>query len=388
MKGSIVFRTWVLRLGVVALATATVTGATISSSGAKSARPAKKGVKAVQILGSGSDAAYKPVSALDTLYNQSAGCTTIVTSGTQPLDFSCLPDPPGTIKTEDYAHDVVSNAYPLGSSNGIAQVCAGLGGVSFATNVRAPKSTDCTGLHFVSFARDGLAWECFGTCHGVTNLTKVQLQGIYGNCSITNWSQVGGSSAPIVVYGVVPGAGVKSNWNSYLGISDDTHCAPADGKHVIHQNENQEILANGDQANAIFYFSVASWNTNVAPNPDGSALGSLEGVAPNTTTIANGTYPLGFNEGFAYCASSTGAAPCPKPATKQTLSYVGETNGWICKASTTGDHRGSHANDPVTGDNYRVEIENTLQAFGLVPIGYGPTGGSASGSSFCRETDH
>lgn len=374
------FRSWVTRLGVVALAAGTLAGMTVTPSGA-----AVK--KAVQLLGSGSDAAYKPISALDDLYNQSPGCNTIVTTGTQPLDFSCLADTANTIKTENYEHDVVSDAYPLGSSNGIAQVCASLGKVNFATNVRAAKSTDCTGLHMVSFARDGLAWECFGTCHGVTNLTKVQLQGIYGNCSITNWNQVGGSAAPIVVYGVVPGAGVKSNWNSYLGISDDTHCAPADGKHVITQNENQAILANGDQANAIFYFSIATWNTNVAPHPDGSVLGSLEGVAPTQTNIGNGTYPLGFNEGFVYCAASTGAAPCPKPAPKQAQNYIGETTGWICKGAATGDHTGAHAIDPLTGVNYRTEISNTISSFGLVPIAYGPTGGSASGSSFCRETD-
>jgi hypothetical protein len=345
--------------------------------------------KAGKAFGSGSDASYKPTSALDTLYNQSAGCRTIIQppETVQPTDFSCLADDANTIKTENYSHDVISEAYPLGASVGITQVCANLSGVNFARNTRAAKSTDCTGLHFVSFARDGLAWECFGTCHGVTNLTKTQLQQIYGDCSITDWSQVGGSAGPIVVYGVNPGSGVKSNWNGYLGISDDTHCAP-NAAHVIHQNENQEILANGDQANAIFYFSIASWNTVVAANPDGSALGSLEGVTPTQAHVGDGTYPLGFNQGFVYCASSTGTAPCPKPTSKQALKYIGETKGWICKASTTGDHRSAHSTDPLTGDNYRLEIENTLKSFGLVPIGYGPTGGSATGSSFCRETDH
>jgi len=382
-----VFRQWVRRLGFVALAAVAAGGTSFAVAGPASAAAAPKAAK---VFGSGSDAAYKPISALDALYNQSPGCRTIIQppETVQPTDFSCLSDISTTITTENYTHDVVSEAYPLGASVGITQVCAGLSGVSFARNTRAPKSTDCTGLHFVSIARDGLAWECFGTCHGVTNLTKAQLQGIYGDCSINNWSQVGGSADPIVVYGVNPGAGVKSNWNSYLGISDDTHCAPADGHHVIGQNENQQILANGDQADAIFYFSIASWNTNVATNPDGSSLGSLESVTPVTAHIADGTYPLGFNEGFVYCAGSTGAAPCAKKASGATTKYIGETKGWICKAAPAGDHRGKHAIDPLTGVNYRVEIENTLTSFGLVPIAYGPTGGSASGSSFCRETDH
>jgi ABC-type phosphate transport system substrate-binding protein len=378
-----VSRTWVKRLVGAAFAAVAVTGAAgLVPAGAAT-------TKSATIFGSGSDAAYKPISALDTLYNQSPGCRTIIQppETVQPTDYSCLSDDTTTIKTENYAHNVVAEEYPLGASVGITQVCGNTGHVNFARNVRAPKSTDCTGLHFVSFARDGLAWECFGTCHGVSNLTKTQLQGIYGDCSINNWSQVGGSSAPIVVYGVNPGAGVKSNWNSYLGISDDTHCAP-NAAHVIHQNENQEILVNGDQANAIFYFSIASWRTTVLPHPDGSKLGNLESVAPTPANVGNGTYPLGFNESFVYCNGSTGTAPCPAPAGSATRAYVQETNGWVCKASTTGDHRGKHSIDPLTGVNYRVEIENKLQSFGLVPIGYGPTGGSAAGSSFCRETDH
>lgn len=93
------------------------------------------------------------------------------------------------------------------------------------------------------------------------------------------------------------------------------------------------------------------------------------------------------HEGFVYCKSSTGASPCPKPATAPTLKYVGETSGWICKGGVAGNHTGLHTTDPLTGVNYRTEISNTLLTYGLVPIAYGPTGGSASGSSFCRETD-
>ena len=98
--------------------------------------------------------------------------------------------------------------------------------------------------------------------------------------------------------------------------------------------------------------------------------------------IGNGTYPLGFNEGFVYCKASTGASPCPTPAVTPAVKFVGETTGWICKAAAA-----AHANDSTTHVNYRVEIQNTLSLFGLVPMTYGPTGGSASGSSFCRETD-
>jgi hypothetical protein len=113
------------------------------------------------------------------------------------------------------------------------------------------------------------------------------------------------------------------------------------------------------------------------------------GLTRNSRLAHGGNTVIAPNpDGFVYCAASTGTAPCPKKASKQTVNYVGETKGWVCKASVTGDHRGAHSTDPLTGDNYHFEIEHTLSNFGLVPIAYGPTGGSATGSSFCRETDH
>src|SRR5262249_39587768 len=108
-----------------------------------------KVIKPSQILGSGSDTTYQMMAALDTLYNDSAGCTPIAAPGnTQPLDFRCIPpDPAGTITTENYPHDVVREAYPLGSSSGISQLCqqglAGVANMQFARSSRTSRATDC-----------------------------------------------------------------------------------------------------------------------------------------------------------------------------------------------------------------------------------------------------
>src|SRR5262245_63584047 len=115
------------------------------------------------------------MNALDTLYRFSPGCDQIVDSGqSQPLDFSCLtPDPPGTITTENYAHDQITTAYFLGSSNGINQLCeqgqAGVAKISYARSSRAPKTGDCTGLKFVAYAKDGIPIEAFPTVDGLPN---------------------------------------------------------------------------------------------------------------------------------------------------------------------------------------------------------------------------
>ncbi|MDQ1495684.1 MAG: hypothetical protein QOG69_2167, partial [Actinomycetota bacterium] len=86
------------------------------------------GQKPVNVLGSGSDASYKPTTALDTLYNQSAGCRTIIhpPETVQPTDFSCLADETTTIKTENYVHNIIREAYPNGASVGITQLCGNL----------------------------------------------------------------------------------------------------------------------------------------------------------------------------------------------------------------------------------------------------------------------
>src|SRR5690348_10305817 len=112
------------------------------------------------ILGSGSDTTYFMMAQhLDVLYNTSVGCRVIAGTGeNQPLDNECLSDIGTTITTENYAHDRVSEAAPLGSSNGILQLCSqgqnGVANIDFARSSRAPKNPDsCTGLRFVGYAR-------------------------------------------------------------------------------------------------------------------------------------------------------------------------------------------------------------------------------------------
>ena len=128
--------------------------------------------------------------------------------------------------------DVVSQEPPLGSSNGIQELedagAHGAGatnkgasikvfqGISFATSSRVAASTDLQGLNFVAYAKDGLSWFHYTKVAGkstpssaVTNLSQAQLRGDL-NGSIDNWSQVGGTNAPIVVVTAPEGSGMQS----------------------------------------------------------------------------------------------------------------------------------------------------------------------------------
>jgi ABC-type phosphate transport system substrate-binding protein len=338
----------------------------------------------VGVLGSGSDTTFNMMLSLDLLYNGSAGCNLIAVP--QPLDNSCQADVPGvTITTENYRHDRISEVAPLGSGNGIKQLC-GLGTnpahTDFARSSRAPGTSDCSGLRFVAYARDALSWECFPGVTGsgcasmsTKNLTQQQLKDIFVNCTITNWSQVGGANVPIHVYTAQAGSGTRTTWDGFMGGSSDL-CVTDPTTHIILENHNDPIIANGDAANAIFFFSSSDYSVRVK-GKDGSTLGAVDGIFPTAQTIQDGSFPFGRFVFNVLCSSSCTAGASPQAA----VNYA-DTHGWICKA------KNAHSLDPLTGVNYRTEIQKQIQSNGFVPINFGPTGGGEVGNSFCRLTLH
>src|SRR5947208_55048 len=97
----------VLQLGLIGGLFVGVVATTSVSAGAA-------GTKASSVLGTGSDVAFHVMNSLDKLYDESPGCEVIAPQGTtQPLDFSCLADQPDTVKTENYAHDQVHEAFGI-----------------------------------------------------------------------------------------------------------------------------------------------------------------------------------------------------------------------------------------------------------------------------------
>jgi len=392
------FRLGVAGAGAAAIAATSIIPAAATGGG---------GPIAQSILGSGSDTTQFMMQALDGLYLFSPGCDQLASgTNTQWLDFSCAsPDPTGTIKSENYQHDQVHEAYFLGSSNGIKQVCtqgqAGVAYVDFARSSRAPGTSDCTKLHFVAYARDGISWEAFnisgsgvnkggslmsngsGTCAGSAGtaarfcLTQTQLQQIFVSCSITNWSQVGGASVPISIYTPQAGSGTRKTWDTFLG-GDSSSCIPTALKtsHQIPENSNTGIPSS-DQKGAIFPFSFGVWTTQVH-GTGGAVLGAVDKILPNATTIGNGTFPYGRFLYNVFCDSAAAGTCGVSPshmATAQTIKYVGE-EGWICK--------GFHVVDPVTGVNYRTDISKAITAAGFVPEPVGVIGGGDTNKDYCR----
>jgi phosphate transport system substrate-binding protein len=354
------------------------------------------------VVGSGSDVMYHVNTALDTLYNQSPGCNVIAPSGTQPLDQSCVADPANPdVTTENRNHDVVTENYPIGGGAGVSQICshglAGVANVDYARQTSPYSASNCTGLHFVAFARDAVTWEAFpgvtgsavasmhntsGACNGVSGLclTTAQLQGIFVNCTITNWSQVGGANQAIKIYTILPQYGTRKFWDTSLGGS--TSSCP--GVKLIHQTNNAEIAA-ADLKAAIVPVSVGSWIERYKAKPAGAALGAVDGVAPNQTTELSGTFPFGRFLYNVFCAGDpVNGNKCggASPASAATVAYVGE-NGWLCKQGTN-----VHTKDPTTGVAYHTEIQNTIKKYGFAPLPSGATGGGTTLTNWCRLTTH
>ena len=373
------------RVGLIAAAAVAVLAIAVSSASAATNTPAA-------VLGGGSDVMFHVSSALDLLYNESPGCTTIAPSGTQPLNNSCVTQP-GDPTTEDRYHDRISEANPIGGSAGVTQLCsqgtAGVAKINYVRQTSAPSASVCSGLDYVAFARDAITFETFpgasgsdfqpgdnqtGNCAGDNThlcLTVSQLQGIFVNCSITNWNQVGGNNAPIKIYTVLPQFGTSKAWYTFLGGGSSTSC----GATAIDQTNNDEIKP-ADLADAIVPVSVGSWNERYSASPGGSALGDVEGVSPTPTNILHSTFQFSRFLYNVYCAA-TKCGTAPKASTA-TIRYMG-FNGWICKVPA------SHAAvDPITGANYRTEIANTITQYGFVPLLLGPLGGGTTITNYCQ----
>jgi ABC-type phosphate transport system substrate-binding protein len=382
------------------------------------------------IMGSGSDTTQILMLHLDGLYNVSEGC--LIAAPNTALDLSCqAPDPAGTITSENYEHDIISEADFVGSSTGIKQLCtqgqAGTTYIDFARSSRASKASDCTGLHFVAYARDGISVEAFDAVgsgiHAMANtdplcvglgwcLSQTQVKGIYANCSITDWQQVNsalGAPLTIQIYTPQSGSGTRGQFETFLGISDSSVCITADGQPASHaqvpENQNTGIAA-ADKNSFIFPFSFALYSTEV--NTTGAAggyqLASIDGIAVNSTTIADGTFPYGrfvYNVFCSTTALGTCGAGTGHIVTQKTVDYIGE-EGWICKpgVNENGAWMGNmnvpaldgaqpnamapHVVSPHYGVNWAKLISNKIKARGFGPLAIATIGGGDLNQDHCR----
>ena len=165
---------------------------------------------------------------------------------------------------------------PTGSGSGITAVSEGRCDIGLSS--RALKDDEkASGLKETVLALDGIA-IIVNPENKVSDLTLEQIAKIYTG-EITNWKEVGGDDAEIVLIGREAGSGTRDGFESITGTKDSC-------------KYRQELTSTGDvittvagNPNAIGYASLASVKDSV------KAL-SVGGVAPTEATVSDGTYAV------------------------------------------------------------------------------------------------
>ncbi len=165
---------------------------------------------------------------------------------------------------------------PTGSGSGIKAVQESRCDIGLSS--RALKEEEkAQGLSETTLAYDGIAVIVHPE-NPVTDLSLADIAAIYTG-KITNWSEVGGNDAEIVLIGREAGSGTRDGFETITGTADSC-------------NYRQELTSTGDvittvasNPDAIGYASLASIKDSV------KAL-SVSGVLPSEATVKDGSYPV------------------------------------------------------------------------------------------------
>ena len=184
--------------------------------------------------------------------------------------------------------DVVIQVSGGGSGTGIAALLNGTTDICEASRDMKEKEyklAEHNGLKIyrISVALDGIALF-LNEGNPVTNLTTAQLKGIYTG-SITNWKEVGGKDAPIILYGRENNSGTYAFFKEHIMDGEDY----ADRTQTL-PGTAAVVNAVSKDVNGIGYGGLA-WARGVkfaAVKKDDSS----PAVLPSIETVSDGTYPI------------------------------------------------------------------------------------------------
>ena len=172
--------------------------------------------------------------------------------------------------------DVTVNYNPTGSGAGITAVQEGTCDIGLSS--RALKDEEkAAGLHETVLAYDGIAIIVHPD-NPVSDLTLEQIAQLYTG-EITNWKDVGGNDAQVVLIGREAASGTRDGFESITGTKDKCQY-------------RQELTSTGDvittvsqNPDAIGYASLASIKDSV------KAL-NVDGVTPSEASVKDGSYKV------------------------------------------------------------------------------------------------
>lgn len=181
--------------------------------------------------------------------------------------------------SESYSNanpDITITYNPTGSGSGITAVSEGRCDIGLSS--RSLKDEEkASGLEETVVAYDGIA-VVVNTENAVEDLTLEQIKAIYTG-EITNWKEVGGTDAEIVVIGREAGSGTRDGFESITGSSD--LC-----------KYRQELTSTGDVIATVSNNPDAIGYASLSAVKDTVKAVSVDGVAPSEETVKDSTYKI------------------------------------------------------------------------------------------------
>lgn len=172
--------------------------------------------------------------------------------------------------------DVTITVQGGGSSVGIQSAADGIVDIGAAS--RELKSSEEGTVIPTVIARDGIA-VVVNNSQAVDDLTLEQVRGIFAG-NVTNWNQVGGADAEIVVIAREEGSGTRGAFEE-LVMEDDLISVTA----LLFPSNGALRTAVNQTPGAIGFLSFGYLDGTIAPL-------AIDGVAATTDNIDNGTYSV------------------------------------------------------------------------------------------------
>ena len=172
--------------------------------------------------------------------------------------------------------DVTVNYNPTGSGAGITAVQEGTCDIGLSS--RALKDEEkAAGLKETVLAYDGIAIIVHPD-NPVSDLSIDQIAKLYTG-EITNWKDVGGSDAEVVLIGREAASGTRDGFESITGTKDKCQY-------------RQELTSTGDVITAVSQNPDAIGYASLAAIKDSVKALSVDGVTPSETTVKDGSYQV------------------------------------------------------------------------------------------------
>ena len=171
---------------------------------------------------------------------------------------------------------VTVNYNPTGSGSGITAVQEGTCDIGLSS--RALKDEEkSAGLKETVLAYDGIAIIVHPD-NPVSDLSVEQLAQLYTG-EITNWKDVGGNDAEVVLIGREAASGTRDGFESITGTKDKCQY-------------RQELTSTGDVITAVSQNPDAIGYASLASVKDSVKALNVDGVTPSEATIKDGSYKV------------------------------------------------------------------------------------------------